>query len=167
MTFFCWAVEIPKKSVEQLRFEQLHFKQLTLTLAKIYEKMYVEIVKFFKMIVIAKLSSFVLRRFWPTDKAKLLASTLAVQTFTTERCSSQNRQTIKRFIWNMKMEVFFITFCSNNAIKYLISNALYNKNDKSLWMTAVTENQRCFLRHKLQFENLRNTHNYMLMNTTL
>ena len=142
-----------------------------IAIAKIYEKMYVEIVKvifkWFKMIVIAKLSSFVLRRFWPTDKAKLLASTLAVQTFTTERCSSQNRQTIKRFIWNMKMEVFFITFCSNNAIKYLISNALYNKNDKPLWMTAITENQRCFLRHKLQFENLRNTHKYLLMNKTL
>jgi hypothetical protein len=31
MTFFCRAVEIPKKSVEQSRFEQLHFEQLTLT----------------------------------------------------------------------------------------------------------------------------------------
>ena len=33
MTFFCRAVEIPKKSVEQSRFEQLHFEQLTLTRA--------------------------------------------------------------------------------------------------------------------------------------
>jgi hypothetical protein len=31
MTFFCRAVEISKKSVEQSRFEQLHFEQLTLT----------------------------------------------------------------------------------------------------------------------------------------
>ncbi len=31
MTFFCRAVEIPKKSVEQSRFEQLHFEQLALT----------------------------------------------------------------------------------------------------------------------------------------
>jgi hypothetical protein len=31
MTFFCQAVEIPKKTVEQSRFEQLHFEQLTLT----------------------------------------------------------------------------------------------------------------------------------------
>jgi len=31
MTFFCRAVEIPKKSVEQSRFKQLHFEQLTLT----------------------------------------------------------------------------------------------------------------------------------------
>jgi hypothetical protein len=30
MTFFCRAVEIPKKSVEQPRFKQLHFEQLTL-----------------------------------------------------------------------------------------------------------------------------------------
>jgi hypothetical protein len=34
MTFFCRAVEIPKKSVEQSRFEQLHFEQLTLTQIK-------------------------------------------------------------------------------------------------------------------------------------
>jgi hypothetical protein len=34
MTFFCRAVEIPKKCVEQSRFEQLHFEQLTLTLKK-------------------------------------------------------------------------------------------------------------------------------------
>ncbi len=27
MTFFCWAVEIPKKSVEQLHFEQLTLTQ--------------------------------------------------------------------------------------------------------------------------------------------
>ena len=107
------------------------------------------------MIVIAKLSSFVLRRFWPTDKAKLLASTLAVQTFTTERCSSQNRQTIKRFIWNMRMVVYILTICcSNNTIKYLISNALYNKNDKPLWMTAITENQKCFLQYILPMKIL-------------
>jgi len=31
MTFFCRAVEIPKKSVERLRFEQMDFEQLTLT----------------------------------------------------------------------------------------------------------------------------------------
>jgi hypothetical protein len=31
MTFFCRAVEIPKKSVEQSRFEQMDFEQLTLT----------------------------------------------------------------------------------------------------------------------------------------
>jgi hypothetical protein len=31
MTFFCCAVEIPKKSVEQSRFEQMDFEQLTLT----------------------------------------------------------------------------------------------------------------------------------------
>jgi hypothetical protein len=31
MTFFCRAVDIFKKSVEQSRFEQLHFEQLTLT----------------------------------------------------------------------------------------------------------------------------------------
>ena len=31
MTFFCRAVEIPKKSVEQSRFKQLHFEQLTMT----------------------------------------------------------------------------------------------------------------------------------------
>ena len=31
MTFFCRAVEIPKKSVEQLRFKQMDFEQLTLT----------------------------------------------------------------------------------------------------------------------------------------
>jgi hypothetical protein len=31
MTFFCRAVEISKKSVEQSRFEQLQFEQLTLT----------------------------------------------------------------------------------------------------------------------------------------
>jgi hypothetical protein len=31
MPFFCRAVEIPKKSVEQLRFEQMDFEQLTLT----------------------------------------------------------------------------------------------------------------------------------------
>ncbi len=31
MTFFCWAVKIPKKSVEQSRFEQMDFEQLTLT----------------------------------------------------------------------------------------------------------------------------------------
>ncbi len=103
----------------------------------------------FKMIVIAKLSSFVLRRLWPTDKAKPLASTLAVQTFTTERCSSRNRQTIKRFIWNMRMEVFILTICcSNNTIKHLISNALYNKNDKSLWIIVITDNQWWFLQRK-------------------
>ena len=32
MTFFFPAVKIPKKSVEQSRFEQMHFEQLTLTL---------------------------------------------------------------------------------------------------------------------------------------
>jgi hypothetical protein len=31
MTFFCRAVEIPKKSVKQSRFEQMDFEQLTLT----------------------------------------------------------------------------------------------------------------------------------------
>ncbi len=31
MAFFCRAVEIPKKSVEQSRFEQMDFEQLTLT----------------------------------------------------------------------------------------------------------------------------------------
>jgi hypothetical protein len=31
MPFFCRAVEIPKKSVEQSRFEQMDFEQLTLT----------------------------------------------------------------------------------------------------------------------------------------
>jgi len=38
MTFLCRAVEIPKKSVEQPRFEQLHFEQLTLTLNDHYIK---------------------------------------------------------------------------------------------------------------------------------
>jgi hypothetical protein len=31
MTFFCRAVDIFEKNVEQLRFEQMHFEQLTLT----------------------------------------------------------------------------------------------------------------------------------------
>jgi hypothetical protein len=31
LTFFCRADDIFKKSVEQSRFEQLHFEQLTLT----------------------------------------------------------------------------------------------------------------------------------------
>jgi len=31
MTIFCRAVKISKKSVEQLRFEQMDFEQLTLT----------------------------------------------------------------------------------------------------------------------------------------
>ena len=33
MTFFCLAVEIPKKSVEQSRFEQMDFEQLTPSLS--------------------------------------------------------------------------------------------------------------------------------------
>jgi hypothetical protein len=31
MTFFCRADDIFEKTVEQLRFEQMHFEQLTLT----------------------------------------------------------------------------------------------------------------------------------------
>jgi hypothetical protein len=34
MTFFCRADDIFEKSVEQSRFEQMHFEQLTLTLYK-------------------------------------------------------------------------------------------------------------------------------------
>jgi hypothetical protein len=37
MPFFCQAVEIPKKSVEQSRFEQMDFEQLTLTLLSLQE----------------------------------------------------------------------------------------------------------------------------------
>jgi hypothetical protein len=35
MTFFCRADDIFEKSVEQSRFEQMHFKQLTLTRMKL------------------------------------------------------------------------------------------------------------------------------------
>jgi hypothetical protein len=38
MTFFCRADDIFEKSVEQSRFEQMHFEQLTLTLAERIEK---------------------------------------------------------------------------------------------------------------------------------
>jgi len=39
MTFFCWALEIHKKSVEQSRFKQLQFEQLTLTLLYLLHKL--------------------------------------------------------------------------------------------------------------------------------
>jgi hypothetical protein len=45
MTFFCRAVEIPKKSVKQSRFEQMDFEQLTLTLLE--DKILVLSVTFF------------------------------------------------------------------------------------------------------------------------
>jgi hypothetical protein len=40
LTFFCRADDFFKKSVEQSRFEQLHFEQLTLT--HIFVKEYVQ-----------------------------------------------------------------------------------------------------------------------------